>query len=292
MTGGVHFTGDDFSGRQGALVADAAHPQDGVHTVFRVHRSLQFGDFHDHGAVQQHHDLLEVGLGQLDELMLVVVQLEVVVVGVSVAGHVVGGSVHVFTAEAGNGHERHVVKSVEGAGDGLAVIAHARLQQAAGSSVVVHAAHDGEQVFVQVNGLGVDVEALLFKGLHPIQAIAGGAGLAGAAAAAHIVDGGDAQEGHVPFVSGKRQGAVFVLEQHLAFFHHFHVEAVARCQRFIQGGIVRIEQAVGVQVARLGTCGFLILGLRQRGDAGEDETQRQEQGDEFLPACAHEFSLL
>ena len=285
MAGGVHLAGDDFRRGLGALVAHAADPQDGVHAVFGVHGSVQLRDFHNHGGVDQHNDLFEVFLGHLDDSVLVVIQLQVMVVGVAVAFHVVGLGVHVFTAEAADHHERHVVIGREGAGDGLAVILHVRLQQLAGIVGVVLAALHGEDAFIQRPGLGVDMEAFALKALEPVHLVAGAAGRAGAAAGPDEVHRADAQEGDFAFVRLQGQGAVFVLEQHLALFHHLQVDAVARRQGFIQGAVVRVEMAPGVQRAGNRAGGFHIGGgqrFRQGGHAAEHHTKRQHQRQQFF----------
>ena len=281
MAGGVHITLEDLGCDPGALVADAAHPQDSVHAVLGVHRRIQFGNLHDHGGVDHDDDLLEVRLGQLDQFKLVVVQLQIMVIGIGMAFNAVCFGVHVFTAETADAHHGNIIVSLEGGDHGFAVIAHVGLKQLAGVIGFMLAAQYDEQVLVQGLGLGVDMEAFRFEAGKPVQRVLGAFGCAGTAASTVIVHGGDAKEGNITFVRSKGQRAVLILEQHLTLLGHLDVQAVARFKRLVDADVISIEVALRVHIA--GNC------RAQRGNAAQHHAERQCQRNDLL---GHVFLFL
>ena len=261
VAGGVDLAGQDIGSNQSALVADAADPQDCVNTILGIHRSVQLGNLHDVGGVNHDNDLFEVGLGQLNEFQFVVIQLQIVVIGVGVAFHAVGGQIHVLAAKAAEAHNGHIVIGCKGAGNGLAEIAHGRLQELAGVVGLMDTAQNLEQVLIHRDGLGVHMEAGLLESIIPAQLVVGAFGSAGAAAATVVVNGANTQEGDVALIGTQRQRAIFVLQQNLTLACHLQMQTVAGFQRFIETAVVGVETTACVQVAGHGAGEVNVLGV-------------------------------
>ena len=208
--GGVHFTLQNLGNRLQAGQAGLANPQD------RVDRGVfyQIADFHGVGDVEQYHHFVKVLFDVGDHILFIVVQLEIMLRLILVAGDVLGIQVVAFTAGTGDGDDSHVAVQLVGA--------HGGVQDLGGGfhrlGLVANGVGSRFDPVVFIHGLHfvIDFEARRFHAVR--QGGINTAAAAGTSAAGHGVKGASAKQRHVFNGLCQRQDAI-VLEQNSAFLH-------------------------------------------------------------------------
>ena len=255
VSGGIHRTVDDASGGHGSGVTHAADPEDRVHAeVIRGFLLVKFGYLHYVGRVDYYDNLIEILLYMPYEIDFVVVELQIMIVVVAVAGHGMREQVGVFRADSGQHHYRRVIVAGICIRDGAAVLVDIRVEVIAGRDFAAR----GNVMLVHFDGLGVHDKAFAFETGLPVKAGSVGivgrflAGSARADAADGEADGGHTEHRYAVFVLSQRQHGliVAVLEEHLTFLAHLYVQFLGGALRVLGSSVIGIEFAFGVEVAR------------------------------------------
>ena len=256
MAGGVHRAAEDATDGHGTVIASLTDPQDGVHTqIIGGLFFIQFAHFHHIGAVDQHNDLGEIGFGVFYQFDFRVGKLQIMLAGIGVAVHIVHLDILTFRPGTGEGDDGHVaVAGIAAQHAGREI----RRQDFRGNTFI-----GSRHTLVHLIALSFQAACQGGQG----NAVGARTARAGTAAAGHQVEGTIAQQGELVFILRQGQRAVFVLEQHHAFFGQLDIQFSRSLTHFSLRSVVRIEIAFRVFPDRI---------FRQRGGGKPHAHHKQE----------------